>query len=224
MRRGGCSLVNGLSFFAGGGDQAASETGLPICSPRLRAACPEFTAISLDATEGVHDQDLQIARLIEREGRACVVALNKWDAVADRQATSRAIAERLGASLAQLKGIETVPLSALTGAEVTALLPAVRRACAVWNRRVPTAELNRWFETALARNPPPMVAGRRLKPRYVTQAKARPPTFVAFGTRVERLPEEYRRYLVNSLREAFALHGTPIRLQLRETRNPYAGT
>jgi GTP-binding protein len=104
---------------------------------------------------------------------------------------------------------------------VDKLLPAVRRAHAVWNTRVPTAELNRWFEQALARHPPPMVDGRRLKLRYVTEAKARPPTFVVFGTRAERIPEDYRRYLVNSLREQFNLPGTPIRLELRSTKNPF---
>ena len=181
----------------------------------------EVALLAIDAAEGVHDQDLQIARLIEREGRACVVALNKWDAVADRAAMRRAIAERLSGSLAQMKGIETVPLSALTGAGVADLLPAVRRAYAMWNRRVPTAELNRWFALAQARNPPPMATGRRLKLRYVTQAKARPPTFVVFGTRADKLPEDYRRYLVNSLREAFGLNGTPIRLEVRGTINPY---
>lgn len=182
----------------------------------------EVVVLVLDATEGVHDQDLQIAQLIEREGRACVIALNKWDAVADRQAVRRAVAERLEMSLTQLRGVAVVPLSAMTGAGMDRLLPAVRRAHAVWNTRLPTAALNRWFEQALARHPPPLVSGRRLKLRYVTQAKARPPTFVAFGTRAERLPEDYQRYLVNSLREAFDLPGTPIRLQLRGTRNPYA--
>src|SRR5262249_18795553 len=142
--------------------------------------------------------------------------------VADRQAARRAIADRLESSLAQLRGVAAVPLSALTGAGVERLLPAVRRAYAVWNTRLPTAALNRWFEQALTRHPPPLVSGRRLKLRYVTQAKARPPTFVAFGTRAERLPEDYQRYLVNGLREAFDLPGTPIRLQLRGTRNPYA--
>lgn len=181
----------------------------------------EVAVLVVDAVDGLHDQDLQIARLIEREGRAAVLALNKWDAVADRGAVRQAIAGRLEASLAQLKGIELVELSALTGAGVGQLLPAVRRAHAVWNRRVPTAELNRWFETALARNPPPMLAGRRLKLRYITEAKARPPTFVLFGTRAEDVPADYQRYLVNGLRESFGLRGTPIRLQLRGTRNPY---
>jgi GTPase len=160
--------------------------------------------------------------LIEREGRACVLAFNKWDAVADRSATRRAITERLEESLAQVKGIPVVTISALTGAGLDKLLPAVRRAHTIWNTRLPTAGLNRWFEQALARHQPPLVSGRRLKLRYITQAKARPPTFIAFGTRAEMLPEDYQRYLVNSLRATFELPGTPIRLQLRGTKNPYA--
>ena len=181
----------------------------------------EVVALMVDATEGLHDQDLQIARLIEREGRAAVIALNKWDAVTDRSAARRALHDRLGSSLAQMKGIAVVPLSALTGAGVERLLPAVRRAHAVWNTRLPTAALNRWFEQALTRHPPPLVDGRRLRLRYITQPKARPPTFLAFGTRAERIPEDYQRYLINSLRETFELPGTPIRLQLRGTKNPY---
>lgn len=182
----------------------------------------EVVVLTLDAVEGVNDQDLQIARLVEREGRACVIVLNKWDAVPDRNAARKAATERLEISLAQMKGIPMVTLSALTGAGIDRLLPAVRAAHAVWNTRVPTGELNRWFERALARHPPPMVSGRRLKLRYVTQAKARPPTFITFGTRAERIPEDYQRYLVNSLRETFELPGTPIRMELRGTKNPYA--
>jgi GTPase len=182
----------------------------------------EIVVLVVDAVDGLHDQDLQIAQLIEREGRACVLALNKWDAVADRSATRRAITERLEDSLAQMRGIPVVTFSALTGAGLDKLLPAVRRAHEVWNTRLTTATLNRWFEQALARHPPPLVSGRRLKLRYITQAKARPPTFVVFGTRAERLPEDYQRYLVNGLREAFELPGTPIRVQLRGTKNPYA--
>lgn len=181
----------------------------------------EVVILAVDATEGLNDQDLRIAQLIEREGRACVLVLNKWDAVADRDATKRAISDRLETSLTQMKGIPVVTLSALTGAGVDRLLPVVRRAHEIWNKRVTTGELNRWFEAALERHPPPLVEGRRLKLRYVTQAKARPPTFLAFGTRAERIPEDYSRYLVNSLREAFDLPGTPIRLQLRGTKNPF---
>ncbi|MBS1087905.1 ribosome biogenesis GTPase Der [Gluconobacter wancherniae] len=182
----------------------------------------EVVVLTIDATLGVHEQDLQIARLIEREGRACVLALNKWDAVVDRGATRQAISDRIETSLAQMRGIPVVAFSALTGAGVNQLLPAVRRAHEVWNSRVTTGELNRWFEDALDRHQPPLVDGRRLKLRYMTQAKSRPPTFILFGTRAELLPEAYKRYLVNGLRETFHLPGTPIRLQLRGTKNPYA--
>jgi len=181
----------------------------------------EVVILVVDATEGLNDQDLRLAQLIEREGRACVLVLNKWDAVEDRNATRKAISDRLETSLTQMKGIPVVTLSALTGAGAEGLLPVVRRAHEIWNKRVTTGELNRWFEHALERHPPPLVDGRRLKLRYVTQAKARPPTFLAFGTRAERIPEDYSRYLVNSLRETFDLPGTPIRLQLRGTRNPF---
>ena len=182
----------------------------------------EVVVLTVDASEGeLHDQDLQLAKLVEREGRAAVLVLNKWDAVGDRAGVRRAIQDRLERSLAQLHGIPLVTLSALTGAGVDALLPAVRRVHAVWNTRVPTGELNRWFEQALERHQPPLVQGRRLKLRYITQAKARPPTFVVFGTRAELLPEDYQRYLVNSLREVFDLPGVPIRLQMRGTTNPF---
>ena len=181
----------------------------------------EVVVLAVDAVLGMHDQDLQIAQLVAREGRALVLALTKWDAVADRAATERAVRERLSVSLAQLKGLPVVTLSAETGAGMRRLLPAVRAAHAIWNRRLPTAALNRWFEHALERHPPPMIGRGRIKLRYVTQAKARPPTFVVFGTRAEQLPEDYQRYLVNGLRETFDLPGVPIRLQLRGTANPF---
>ena len=184
----------------------------------------EVVVVAVDAVEGLHDQDLQIARLVEREGRACVIALNKWDAVPDRNAARKAVSDRLEESLAQLKGLPVVTLSAITGQGIDRLLPAVRQAHEVWNRRIPTGELNRWFEQALERHQAPLVSGRRLKLRYITQAKARPPTFLVFGTRAEQLPEDYQRYLVNGLRQSFDLPGTPIRLQLRGTKNPYAET
>ncbi len=182
----------------------------------------EVVVLTIDAVLGLHDQDLQIAKLIEREGRACVIALNKWDAVPDRNAARKAVSDRLETSLAQMKGIPVVTFSALTGAGIDKLLPAVRKVHATWNTRIPTGELNRWFENALTRHQAPLVQGRRLKLRYITQAKARPPTFIAFGTRAELTPEDYQRYLVNSLRETFGLPGTPIRLQFRGTKNPFA--
>jgi GTP-binding protein len=181
----------------------------------------EVVVLTVDAVDGMHDQDLQLARLVEREGRACIIALNKWDSVPDRSKARRAIDDRLQTSLAQMPGIEVVTLSALTGQGVEKLLPAVRRAHAVWNKRVATGELNRWFEDALERHQAPLVNGRRLKLRYMTQAKARPPTFIIFGTRAEQTPEDYQRYLANSLRESFGLPGTPIRLQFRGTENPF---
>jgi GTP-binding protein len=124
--------------------------------------------------------------------------------------------------MAQMRGIPVVTISALTGAGVDKFLPTIRAAHAVWNIRVPTGELNRWFETALERHQPPLVDGRRLKLRYITQTKARPPSFLIFGTRAELMPEDYQRYLVNGLREHFKLPGTPIRISTRGTTNPYA--
>jgi GTP-binding protein len=183
----------------------------------------EIVVLVLDATLGLDAQDLAIARLVEREGRALVIALNKWDAAEDREAARRGVADRLTASLAQMKGVAVVPLSALTGAGVEKLMPAVWKTHERWNARVPTGALNRWFETMLERHQPPLVEGRRLKLRYITQAKARPPTFILFGTRAEMTPEEYRRYLVNGLRQDFDLAGTPIRLHCRGSgENPYA--
>jgi GTP-binding protein len=182
----------------------------------------EVAVLVVDALLGMDEQDLRLARLAEREGRAVIIAFNKWDAVEDRAACRRQLDDVLMASLAQLRGIAVVPLSAATGRGVDKLMPAVREVYAHWNHRIGTGELNRWFEAALARHPPSMVEGRRIKPRYATMPKARPPTLVVFGSRVEDMPEDYRRYLVNSFREAFKLPGVPIRLQARSTGNPYA--
>ena len=182
----------------------------------------EVVVLVIDALLGIDEQDLRIARLAEREGRAVVIALNKWDAVADRAATRRLIEDVLTASLAQSKGVFVVPISAATGRGVEKLMPTVREVYALWNRRVPTGELNRWFEAMKERHQPPLVDGKRIKLRYATMPKARPPTVVVFGTRAEMLPEDYRRYLVNSFREQFDMPGVPIRLNLRGTENPYA--
>ncbi|ATI13025.1 GTP-binding protein EngA [Acetobacter pomorum DM001] len=201
-------------------DESLEKMSVSAAIEALKMA--EVAVLVLDATLGVHEQDLQIARLIEREGRACVLALNKWDAVQDRVATRNAILDRLSISLAQMRGVPVVTFSALTGASIHKLLPAVRDAWTVWNARVPTGALNRWFEEMLERHQPPLVQGRRLKLRYITQVKSRPPTFVIFGTRAEQLPDDYKRYLVNGLRETFDLPGVPIRLQTRGTKNPYA--
>lgn len=181
----------------------------------------EVAVLVLDALLGMDEQDLRIARLAEREGRAVVIALNKWDAVEDRVAARRRIEDTLQTSLAQLKGVTVVAMSAATGRGVDKLMPAVRETVERWNKRVPTGELNRWFEGALARHQPPLADGRRIKLRYATMPKARPPTIVVFGPRAEDLPEDYRRYLVNSFRETFDMPGVPIRLQARGTTNPF---
>ena len=200
-------------------DQPLEKMSVSASIEALKMA--EVVVLVIDALEGLHEQDLQIGRLIEREGRGCVLVLNKWDAVADRTATRKAISDRLETSMAQMKGIPVVTVSALTGAGLDKLLPAVRTTYEHWNQRVATGALNRWFEEVLERHQPPLVDGRRLKLRYITQAKARPPTFIAFGTRAEQMPEDYQRYLVNNMREQFGLPGVPIRLQLRGTKNPY---
>ena len=192
---------------------AASVAALKEC---------EVAVLVLDALLGMDEQDLRLARLAEREGRAVVIALNKWDAAEDRAAARGRVADALETSLAQSRGVFVVPLSAATGRGLEKLMPAVREAHALWNKRVPTGELNRWFEAMLAKHPPPMVDKRRIKLRYATMPKARPPTVVVFGTRAEALPEEYRRYLVNGFREAFGMPGVPIRLQTRGTKNPFA--
>lgn len=181
----------------------------------------EMAILAVDAVQGVQEQDLQIARLIEREGRACIIALTKWDAVEERGGARKAALDRISISLSQSKGVTVIPLSAETGEGVKKLFPALRDAYEKWNMRVPTSQLNRWFETALERFPPPLIDGRRLKLRYITQIKARPPTFALFGTRAEQVPETYQRYLINNMRETFEMPGVPIRLYLRGTDNPY---
>ncbi len=183
----------------------------------------EIVILVLDAQQPFEKQDLQIADLIESEGRALVIALDKWDLVDDRQRTFAAIREACERLLPQVRGVPLVPVSGLTGEGIDRLMEAALAAHEVWNRRLPTATLNRWLERIVARHPPPAVAGRRIRLRYLTQAKSRPPSFVAFCSRPEALPAAWRRYLVNALRDDFKLPGTPIRLILRKGENPYAG-
>ena len=182
----------------------------------------ELVVLAIDAIRGIDEQDLHIARLVEREGRACIVALTKWDAVEDRGGARQQVTDRISISLSQMKGITVIPISAETGEGMGKFFASLRTTYEIWNKRIPTSALNRWFEGALERFPPPLVEGRRLKLRYVTQVKARPPTFALFGTRAEQVPDSYHRYLVNNLRDAFEMPGVPIRLLLRGTDNPYA--
>jgi GTP-binding protein len=183
----------------------------------------EVAVVVVDASQPFDKQDLQIADLVETEGRAIVIALAKWDLVRDRQDARAELGAAAARLLPQVAGVALVPVSGLTGEGTDRLIKAVIEAYETWNRRVPTAALNRWLAGMVERHTPPAVSGRRIKLRYLTQAKARPPTFVAFCSRPEKLPDAYRRYLVHGLRDDFGLAGVPIRLMLRKGENPYAG-
>ncbi len=176
----------------------------------------------VEAAMPMEKQDLTIAAHVIGEGRALVIAVNKWDACPDRKTALAAVRDRLERSLPQVRGIPVVTISALRGENLDRLLDAVLGADTVWNRRVPTPGLNRWLGEMTQAHPPPAPGGRRIKLRYMTQAKARPPTFAVFCSRPKDLPESYLRYLENGLREAFDLPGTPIRINLRKGDNPYA--
>ncbi len=182
----------------------------------------DVVVLLMDAEEAFEKQDLQIADLVEREGRAIVLAINKWDLVEDRKAALEAFKSRAERMLPQLAGAELVTLSGMTGEGVKRLMKAVMRAHGIWQKRISTSQLNRWLQTALERHPPPAAKGRRIKIRYMTQVKARPPTFVIFSQRAGELPKDYIRYLTSGLRERFDFPGAPIRIELRTGENPYA--
>jgi GTP-binding protein len=182
----------------------------------------EVVVLLLDAERPFEKQDLQIADLIFEEGRALVIAVNKWDLVRASQARLAELRETCERLLPQIKGVAFVPVSALTGKGIDKLLCAVLAADALWNKRLPTHALNQWLREAVETHSPPAVSGRRIKLRYITESNARPPTFVLFCSRPKALPDSYVRYLVNSLRETFDLPGVPIRLHLRKGENPYA--
>ncbi|RUW49632.1 ribosome biogenesis GTPase Der [Mesorhizobium sp. M1A.F.Ca.ET.072.01.1.1] len=183
----------------------------------------EIVIIVLDATIPFEKQDLQIADLIIREGRAPVIAFNKWDLIDNPQELLAELREKTERLLPQVRGIQAVTVSAETGRGLDRLMDAVIKTHKVWNSRVSTGKLNRWLEGILAHHPPPAVAGRRLKIKYVTQAKTRPPGFVVSCSRPDVMPQSYVRYLSNSLREAFDMPGVPIRMALRTSENPFAG-
>ncbi|HVX99860.1 MAG TPA: ribosome biogenesis GTPase Der [Pseudorhodoplanes sp.] len=182
----------------------------------------DVVILLMDATQAFEEQDLRIADLVEREGRAIVLGMNKWDLKEDRHAAGKLRSEA-DHWLPQVKGVPVVALSGLTGEGLDRLMKAVVETYAVWNVRVPTSALNRWFEQAIAAHPPPAVSGRRLRLNYITQTKTRPPSFVIFCTRADAVPDAYTRYLVNELRESFDLPGVPIRVTLREKKNPFEG-
>jgi GTPase len=182
----------------------------------------EVVVMMMDAQNKFEEQDLRIADLIEREGRAQVIAVNKWDLMAGKTAQISALRTEVDHLLPQVTGVPIVAVSGLMGEGIDRLMQAIVDAYTTWNKRVSTSALNRWFEQAVSTNPPPAVSGRRLKLNYITQTKARPPSFVLFCSRADAVPQSYLRYLVNSLREAFDLPGTPVRITLREKANPFA--
>jgi GTP-binding protein len=182
----------------------------------------EVVVLLLDVEQPFEKQDLQIADLIEQEGRALVIAVNKWDLVREREKRLNELRETCQRLLPQIRGVPLVPVSALGGKGLDKLMSAVLAADALWNRRLPTHALNQWLQAAVEAHPAPAVSGRRIKLRYITQANARPPTFALFCSRPKALPDSYSRYLVNSLRESFDMPGVPIRLNLRKGDNPYA--
>jgi GTP-binding protein len=182
----------------------------------------EVVVLLLDATKGLEVQDLKIADKVLQEGRALIIALNKWDVADNGSALYQGVRKALDEGLAQVRGVPLLTISGATGRGIDQLLQAAFDTRAAWSQRVPTSLLNRWFDTALEANPPPAPGGKRIKLRYITQARTRPPTFVLFGTRLDELPESYRRYLINGIRKELGFGAVPVRLNLRSAKNPFA--
>jgi GTP-binding protein len=183
----------------------------------------EVVVLLLDAALPFEKQDLALADLAEREGRALVIGLNKWDLIAAKGAALRELRAEAGRLLPQVKGAPVMPVSGATGEGVERLMEAIFRVHEIWNKRISTARLNRWLAATLEQTPPPAVAGRRIKIRYMTQLRARPPYFILFGNQLAALPASYERFLANGLRQAFDLPGVPIRISKKTSDNPYAG-
>jgi len=181
----------------------------------------EVVVLLLDATRGLEAQDLRIADQIFSEGRALVIALNKWDVAENGSSLFQGVRAALEEGFSQVRGVPLLTVSAATGRGIDQLLQAAFDTREAWSQRVSTGAMNRWFEKAIETNPPPAPGGRRIKLRYITQIKTRPPSFVIFGTRVDQLPESYRRYLVNGIRRDLGFGAVPVRLTLRAPKNPY---
>lgn len=195
---------------------------LSVADARHAIDFAEVVVLLLDATKGLEVQDLKIADHCIQEGRALVIGINKWDVAENGSSLRQGIRAALDEGLAQLKGVPLISVSGATGKGLDQLLQAAFSARDAWNRRVPTATLNRWFEAAVDANPPPAPGGKRIKLRYITQARNRPPTFVIFGTRVDQLPVSYQRYLLNGIRRDLDFGAVPVRLNLRAPKNPFA--
>jgi GTPase len=182
----------------------------------------QVVVLVLDAQLMLEKQDLTIARQVAEEGRVLIIAVNKWDLIDDQPAALRKLRDRLEISLPQVKGVPFVTVSALQGRKLDALMKAVVDTYEIWNARLSTPKLNRWLEGVTESHPPPLVSGRRPRLRFMKQTTTRPPTFAIFGAKLTTLPDDYLRYLTNSLRETFSLEGIPVRIVLRQTENPYA--
>jgi GTP-binding protein len=194
---------------------------LAVADARHAVDFAEVVVLLLDATQGLEHQDLKIASLVLEEGRALLIAINKWDIADNASGLFNGVRAALDDGLAQVRGVPLLSVSARTGKGLDALLGAAFDLREAWSKRVSTGALNRWFDDALAANPPPAPGGKRIKLRYITQAKTRPPGFVLFGTRLDLLPESYRRYLVNGIRRELGFDAVPIRLTLRSPKNPF---
>ena len=194
---------------------------LSVADARRAVDFAEVVVLLLDATRGLEHQDLKIASLVLEEGRALIIAINKWDVAEDASGLFNGVRAALDEGLAQVRGVPLLAVSARTGKGLDQLVKAAFDLRTAWSRRVPTALLNRWFDEALAKNPPPAPGGKRIKLRYITQAKTRPPGFVLFGTRLDDLPASYQRYLVNGIRRDLGFDAVPVRLTLRSAKNPF---
>ena len=199
---------------------------LSVADARRAVDFAEVVVLLLDATKGLEHQDLKIASMAVEEGRALLVAINKWDVAGevgseDASSLFNGIRHALDEGLAQVRGVPLIAVSAMTGKGTDQLLSAAFRLRETWSRRVPTAALNRWFDDALEANPPPAPKGKRIKLRYITQAGIRPPRFVVFGTRLDALPKSYERYLVNGIRKSLGFEAVPVRVILKSPKNPY---
>jgi GTP-binding protein len=182
----------------------------------------EVVVLLIDPDRAFEQQDLTIGNMILEEGRALVIAINKWDLVEDKEAVLKDLRETVAEKFAEAAGVTVITLSAVSGRGVDRLMKSILDAHAIWARRISTADINRWLRVAVERHAPPQSKGRRIRIRFMTQASARPPTFVAFCSQPGGIPASYLRYLTNSIREAFGMPGTPIRFNLRKGANPYA--
>ncbi|WP_126172114.1 ribosome biogenesis GTPase Der [Altericroceibacterium xinjiangense] len=195
---------------------------LSVADARRAVDYAEVVVLLLDATRGLEVQDLKIADMVLEEGRALIIAINKWDVAEDPSGLFNGVRAALEEGLAQARGVPLVAVSAMTGKGLDTMLSAAFEVREIWNRRVPTAALNRWFDDAMEANPPPAPGGRRIKLRYITQVGTRPPRFVIFGTRLDDLPKSYERYLINGIRQKLGFGAVPVRLMLRSAKNPFS--